>query len=696
MIANHKGEIPVVLLLLPFLLGTGLGINLLASASILWLIISLATLCCLFITLNLTYNRFHLYKQRWLGGVLIVIILFLSGWLSVIKHNELNRNDHFSKTHSRFLVVKINNEPVFKNGFLRFTATVKQAVAEKNKTTVSGNILIAIKDSSAKTLNYGDELLIPSSYKPVDPPFNPAEFNYKNYLASQNIHYREFLFPKQYVMLAADAGNPVIPWSLRLRRHLVEKLKLNIPDTNAVALASTIILGYKADLSDNVREVYAKTGAVHVLSVSGSQVAFIYFILLVALRFFDGYRYGKVIKASIIIILIWYYALLTGFSPAVCRASVMVSMVIIGKTYNRYINTLNILAISAFVLSLYNPYLISDVGFQLSYIAISGLVIFRPIVYSWLSFKNKWADKLWGLCSLSIAAQVITFPLSAFYFHQLPVDFLISNLLVIIPVALIMYTGILYLLLPQIPVISKTLAFVVEKTIVLMTRTLSYIEQAPLSAISKIWPTIPEYLLLYAVIISLFYFLYSKRVAVLQLSLVCMLLLSISWCVKSIRLSRSENITFLSFSKHTGIVFRNGNSAVVLSDLKPTDKNWQYSVQPYLDSCQINNIQLVALNQDVKTPWLAKSNNLVQFLGSRIILLTKESPDNSLSQKLKTNYLYITGNPYNQLSQINNNFDYQSMIVGCDNSDQFIDKVKCKFVNYKILKRNKSIISLSN
>ena len=696
MIANHKGEIPVVLLLLPFLLGIGLGTNLLSGANTLWLIIGLAIFSCIFIALNLTYNKFHLYKRRWLGGVLIVIILFLAGWLSFIKHNELCRSDHFSKTHSRLLVVKINNEPVFKNGFLRFTATVKQALAGKNKTTVSGNILIAIRDSNAKTLRYGDQLLIPASYKPADPPFNPAEFNYKNYLSNQNIHYQEFLFPKQYVVLATNTGNPVITWSHRLRRHLVEKLKLNIPDTNAVALASTIILGYKADLSDNVREAYAKTGAVHVLSVSGSQVAFIYFILLMALRFLDGYRYGKVIKASIIIILIWYYALLTGFSPAVCRASVMVSMVIIGKTYNRYINTLNILAISAFLLLFYNPYFISDVGFQLSYIAISGLVIFRPIVYRWLKFKNKWADKLWGLCSLSIAAQVITFPLSMYYFHQLPVYFLFSNLLVIIPVALIMYSGILYLLLPQIPVISKTLAFVLEKTIVLMTRSLSYIEQAPFSGISKIWPTIPEYLLLYAVIISLFYFLYSKRVAILQLSLVCMLLLSLSWCVKSIRLSRSENITFLSFSKHTGIVFRNGNSAVVLSDLKPIDKNWQYSVHPYLDSCQINNIQLVALNQDVKTPWFAKSDNLVQFLDSRIILLTKKSQDNSLSHRLKTNYLYIIGNPYNQLSQINNNFDYHALIADGGNSDQFIEQVERKFVNYKILKRNKSIISISN
>src|SRR5689334_1135909 len=152
-------------------------------------------------------------------------------------------------------------------------------------------------------------------------------------------------------------------------------------ESNAVAVASTLILGYKADLSEDVLQAYSKTGTIHVLSVSGAHVAIIRPLLSFMLTFLNRFKHGRLIKAIIIIPIIWYYAMLTGFSPAVCRAAVMITTVIIGKTYNRYINNLNILAVSAFMLLLYNPLLITDVGFQLSYLAVAGLVVLQPVVY---------------------------------------------------------------------------------------------------------------------------------------------------------------------------------------------------------------------------------------------------------------------------------------------------------------------------
>src|ERR1700761_3992470 len=156
MLANHKGEIPVFALLLPFLLGIGLGLNLFAGANTIWLLFVLICLSFTFIILNLAYSKFNLHKTRWLGGILITVILFLVGWISVINYNELNNKNHFSKTKAQYLVVKINNEPVLKNGLLRFTANVEEGITNKKTTQVSGTLLIAIKDSAAKNLYYGD------------------------------------------------------------------------------------------------------------------------------------------------------------------------------------------------------------------------------------------------------------------------------------------------------------------------------------------------------------------------------------------------------------------------------------------------------------------------------------------------------------------------------------------------------------
>jgi competence protein ComEC len=700
MIANHKGEIPVVILLLPFLLGIGLGLGLFSGANSTGLIVAFFIISIVFIALNLNYRRLNLHKHRWMGGGLISLILFIFGLISITEYNELNHHDHFSKARAQYFVVKINNEPNVKNGLIRFTADVIESVSNGKKSAASGTLLIATKDTNAAKLYYGDELLIPAKYNPVDPPFNPAEFNYKKYLANQNIWYQAFLLPKQFVVLATNKGNPLIAYSLRLRQRLVEKLKRNMRDTNAVAVASTLILGYKADLSNDILQAYSKTGTVHVLSVSGAHVAIIYILLAFALGFLDRFKYGKLIKAILIITLIWYYSMLSGFSPAVCRAAVMISMVIIGKTFSRYINTLNILAISAFLLLRYDPFFITDVGFQLSYLAVFGLIVLQPVVYGWFQFKNKWADKLWALCSVSIAAQVITFPLSAFYFHQFPVYFLISNLFIIIPTAVIMYSGIAFLLLPQISVISKAIAFILEKSIVLMNKGLAFIEHTPLASIGKIWLTTTEYILLYAIIVSAFYFLYDKKAWLLKVSIACTLLLCISLSIKNISLSRSNQIAWLNLKKHPGIVFRHGDQAVVLTDIKITDKTFQYSIQPYLDSCQVSDIKMIGLNQSIKTPWLAKEDNLIQFMNTRVIVFDGRGYSHPLPEKLKADYMYIMGNPASGLNEINNYVDYHMTVIDGSNSDRLLRQVEnqagIKNIDYKILKRNNSLISVSN
>src|SRR5207248_4655844 len=130
---------------------------------------------------------------------------------------------------------KINNEPKLNADLLRFMTTVEYSVVSGKRSPATGNLLIAIKDSAAKGLYYGDELLVPANYRPVDPPYNPAEFNYKQYLANQNIHYQEFLYPHQYYILSRNNGSGLISYSLRLRQHLVEKFKQHMHSSEAIA-----------------------------------------------------------------------------------------------------------------------------------------------------------------------------------------------------------------------------------------------------------------------------------------------------------------------------------------------------------------------------------------------------------------------------------------------------------------------------
>jgi len=698
----HKAEIPLTLLLLPFITGLGFAVIFPCTGYLVYLVSGFYVVLSVFVFTNLFYKRLNIYKARWIGGALVHILLLLAGMISVEMHREINSDIHFSKHKADILVVKISSEPKLNEKIARFTAIVEEIKYQNNVRAVTGNLMVSVMvDSATKNrFTYGDELLIPANFTPVEAPLNPAEFNYKAYLAHQNIYQQSFLPQSQVITLRKGQGNPVIANALALRKHLVEKLSRNMHDTNALAVASTIILGYRADLRKEVQEAYSKTGTMHLLSVSGMHVGLVYLLISFLLAFLPPKRYGKVIKAAISITLIWCYAVITGFSPAVCRAAMMLSLFIVGFTFNRHINRLNLLALSAFIFLLYNPFLITDAGFQLSYLAVFGIIILQPIIYKWVNLKSKLGKRLWMVCSVSIAAQVILFPVSAFYFHDLPVYFLVSNVFIIVPSAIIMYGGILYLALPQIPVVSAALGWLLEKTIMIMTGTLTAIEHAPLGSINKIWINTGESVLIFGLISSGFYCIVRRDKKRLKLSIAFLTLIAISMSFKRYNAMNTDTITFFSLRKNSAILFRNGDKAVLLTDLKPTDKTYQYSIQPYLDSCKITDLQNIGLDKNIKTNYVIKQQNLVRFGNIDLLVIDRSSQYKLFAEKLNIDYLYITGSPHADLNYLKRNYNFKTLIVDGHNSSRAIEELEQQAVtahiNFRNLKRNNSLIIVSN
>jgi len=702
MTAFNKQEIPLLMLLLPFLAGVVASFVFPCDGFMFGLSILFYVLLAAFVVLNIGYRKLSIYKIKWLGGVLVNLLLLLAGICYIGLRNELSYASHFSKAKSDHIIVRISNEPKFSSNILRFTAVIEQAKDSVSVKPVTGNLMISVRiDSASKNkFNYGDEILIPANFTAIELPRNPAEFNYKAYLAHQNIYQQSFLAAGQVLVVRHDQGNPAIATALKLRKRLVEKLQAGIKDTDALAVASTVILGYRADLRKEVQEAYSKTGTMHLLSVSGMHVGLIYLLISFLLAFLPVKPHGKVIKAILSVAAIWCYALMTGFSPAVCRASLMLSMFIVGFAFNRHINRLNLLAASALILLLYNPFLITDAGFQLSYLAVFGIIILQPVIYQWAKVKNRIAREVWLVCSVSISAQLILFPVSAFYFHDLPVFFLVSNVFIIIPSLIVMYAGIAYLALPQIPLISPALAWLVEHTIILMNRVLSAIEHAPLGSINKIWLNPGESVLFYGLLFSSFYVIVRKSKTALKWCFVLMLLIAASLTVKRYQAMNTRSITFFSLRKNPAILFRNGEQAVLVTDLTPKDKSYQYSIQPYLDSCKITNVKNVSVDSNILCDYLAKKQNLVQFSNNRVLVIDKNTPDNLFVGKLNLDYIYITGSPKAELAQLQQNYNFKTLVIGGANSNYAESRLQTEALSAKTnfinLRRNNSLIVVSN
>jgi len=169
-------------------------------------------------------------------------------------------------------------------------------------------------------------------------------------------------------------------------------------------------------------------GAMHILCVSGLHVGIIYLVISFFLGFLNNTRFNNILKAILLLLTVWAYAIITGLSPSVQRASLMLSVFIIGNLLNRARDTYNTLAISALILLIIDPYLLFNVGFQLSYAAVIGIVTFHQPIYKLLYFKNTIIDKIWSITVLSFAAQMATFPIATYYFHFFPPWFWLTNL----------------------------------------------------------------------------------------------------------------------------------------------------------------------------------------------------------------------------------------------------------------------------
>jgi competence protein ComEC len=173
---------------------------------------------------------------------------------------------------------------------------------------------------------------------------------------------------------------------------------------------------------------------------------------------------GKTLRIYLlgVVCFIWGYAGLTGFSPSVIRASVMFSLITFGQMRERKPSIFNILAFSVMLMIVIDPSVIGEVGFQLSYLAVSGIVLLYPLILRWWLPPNKVCDYFWQIVSVSIAAQLTTFPLTVFYFHSFPSWFLLANIFVNPLTFVIMQIGIPFLILGWIPGVGFILGCLVN------------------------------------------------------------------------------------------------------------------------------------------------------------------------------------------------------------------------------------------
>ncbi|MBY0432807.1 MAG: ComEC family competence protein, partial [Cyclobacteriaceae bacterium] len=322
-----------------------------------------------------------------LTGSIGLFAILVAGYVGVLVKTASRDPKHLLHIQTSITAyqVKIISAPEEKENSWKRTGDVLLVRTGNGWQTATGKInLYWPKAEQVTQLRYGDVLLVRGTPQELQPPYNPHEFDFKRYLRFKNIYHQHFIREGNWQLVHASDDKGFLYYSQQARTWSLATLKKFISSPREFAIVSALVLGVTDGIDNDLQNAYSASGAMHVLAVSGLHVSIIYGILLFFFRPFTKTKAGHWWVAVISVILLWAYAFITGLSPSVLRAVTMFSFVAIARPAGFTTNIYNTLAASAFCLLLYDPYLIMSVGFQLSYLAVLGIVyIQRPLYLLW-------------------------------------------------------------------------------------------------------------------------------------------------------------------------------------------------------------------------------------------------------------------------------------------------------------------------
>lgn len=315
---------------------------------------------------------------------------------------------------------------------------------------------------------------------------------------------------------SATTFNPLKHYKTPIEFY-AEKTKDKISDLlsneltpNASSISKALLIADKSELSRSTKKDFSRAGASHILAVSGMHVGIIFTAISSLLSIFFKQRNYKLICNLISLIFLWFYAFICGLQPSIVRACTMFTIPIIGQILHRDYISFNSLLFTAFCMLIYDYTYLFNIGFQLSFLAVSGILLFQKQIFNIFRLQNKILIWLWNLTSVSIAAQITTLPLTIFYFHELPILSIISNLVVIPLATLLIYSSGLYIFLSISPS-DNFMSIVINTLSYWFTSSVKEISKISYSVIENIDISILQVIILYLIIFFIKLYLSTKK-----------------------------------------------------------------------------------------------------------------------------------------------------------------------------------------
>lgn len=587
---------PILKILLPFLAGIISYKHVpFSQTTLFWILLPLISIIIGVYISN--SKKFQNPLQKFTFPLIYVVFYFL-GVLNALSNNHLNAERHFSK-HISFqekqsVVIRVAEMPKIKEKGIQFTADILHLLPDTLE-VVFGKISVFIKmDSLQHNIRYGDFLVINSKINEIQSPKNPFQFDFKKFYAQKNIFAQTFVNSNDWYASNHSKTNPILTLGFNIRLSLISICKQYFENQKVRGVVEAILFGYKDELDPDWKAVFSNTGVMHVLAVSGLHVGIIYKSLIWLLNFLLPPKRFKWFSVAIVIVSLFVYSLITGFSPSVSRASLMFGFLAVGQTLQRPLVSFNSVFSAGFLLLVINPNFIYDLGFQFSFSAVLGILLFsKPLSNIWI--PNSWfLDKVWNLSTVSMSAQIGVFPISLYYFNQFPTYFILANLVVIPLVTLILYGGLLVVMMSWWEFMANSLSKIVESYVITTIDFVRWIESLSGSLINGITVDKLQILLLYTITGLMCYSIVKKsKIYTYFYIAIIFLFMLYDFRQSKITYQFHEIIVFdNNKSKFIGIK-NNDKLTIILNGSEMNDQSLRYIIEPYQTNMKIDKIEII-------------------------------------------------------------------------------------------------------
>ncbi len=664
---------PFIRLLIPFAIGIVLAFQLRNICTTDTHVVFLLILLCIFLSICVIVSvLIRDYRYRWIFAIVLNVFLLLLGF-SFVKVRDYNINkDDISDLGfiPDYYVARLSESPTVKEKSVKVVVMLLGIESDDNVFYANNSKIVTYfeKDEKSLSLKYGDCIVFQTNPEVVEKPPNPEQFDYKEYLYKKGVAHQVYLKSDAWLSLGYNKSNLVYRFSYWIRDFLLETMQRLGVQEDEYAVAAAILLGYDDSLPLDLRNKYVAAGAMHILCVSGLHVGVIFMVFSYMLVFLnDRKRWQCLVKNIILLVLIWFYALLAGLAPSILRATIMLSFVIVGNMINRKGILLNSLAASAFMLLCVNPSNLFDVGFQLSYVAVIGIVVLQNPISKMFYFKFKILNRIWEITSVTIAAQIATAPFTIYYFHQFPIYFWLSNLFMTPISSIVIVGGMIMLLVFFIPYINVAVAWFVSKMIFVMNFGVSWIESLPNSIIKGLYVNDIQFVALLIMLLSLLLFVEYKNVKLLFSIMMMSCVFLLSNIENIIERKNQKEMLIYSINNMTAIDFICGKEHVILADsIFYNDKSaFSYNIENFLVKKGLfHSGKMISLNADFDTNFVKKRKNVVTF-DKKLIGLSDGSDisKKELAYKIPLDYMLVYGRKRQKLSMLLNTYNFDYLII---------------------------------